>query len=249
LGKKRTRKSRPSRAGRDKFPAKANPNRSKSAARSSSSSSDAWHFPVKCDPAESRAPLNEEQQELAARYLPMAESIAKGRRTRWTIERDELQSTAYLALVEAARSFDPSRNVNFATYARHHIEGALNDCRRFWVDSGWRGEQEARPIFQKLGRNPDVHGQVIGKHPELPVGTIIESVEVVEEWLAQLPMIHAWVCRLIYVYGMSQDEAAVYLGYSKSHFGRLHREAIAQLVDQKASPQNRPEPDAPRTTL
>ena len=51
---------------------------------------------------------------------------------------DELQSVAYLALVEAAQSFDPSRNVNFATFARLRIQGALLDLRREIVERGAR---------------------------------------------------------------------------------------------------------------
>jgi len=178
----------------------------------------------------------------------MAQALANGCKARRMIERDELQSTAYLALVEAARSFDPARNVNFATYARHHIQGALQECKHFWVGTGWRGDQAVRPMFQKLGNNADVHGQVIGMREDLPVGAMSESIEVVEEWLAELPTIHAWACRLIYVYGMSQDEAAQQLGYSRSYLSRLHREALSELVRQQRSARDRTKRDSARTT-
>ena len=46
------------------------------------------------------------------------------------MERDEFESAACLALVEAARSFDPTRNIRFATFARFRIRGALVDVGR-----------------------------------------------------------------------------------------------------------------------
>jgi DNA-directed RNA polymerase specialized sigma subunit len=180
---------------------------------------------------------------MAAQYLPMAQALVNGWRNRGMVERDELQSTAYLALVEAARTFDPSRNVHFSTYARYHIEGALNACNRFWLGADWRGDESVRPMFQKLGKNPDLHGQVLGIHADFPVGAISESIEVVEEWLNRLPAIHAWTCRLIYVYGMSHDEAADQLGYSRSYLFRLHKEALTELVRHQMSAEDRPQSD------
>ncbi len=171
----------------------------------------------------------------------MAQALAQGCKSTRVVERNELQSTAYLALVEAARTYDPEQNVNFATYARRHIEGALRACTRFWLGAGWRGDEKFRPIFQDLGRNADLHGQVIGMRPELPVGEMSESVEVVEEWLTQLPTVHAWACRLIYVYGMSLGEAADQLGYSKSYLSRVHKEALSELVRQQSSAHARTE--------
>ena len=231
LGEKRNQEGWALARGRSAFPGKANPNRPVRSGVPTSSSRDALCYPVKCDPMGSREPLSEEQRGLASRYLPMAQALAKGCKAKRIIERDELESTAYLALVEAAKNFDPARNVSFATYARHHIEGRLQDCKRFW-NSGWGGDQELRPMFQRLGKNADLHGQVIGRHPELPVGAVSESIEAVEEWLASLPPLHAWACRLIYVYGMSPADAADQLGYSRSYFSRMHKEALSHLVEQ-----------------
>ncbi len=45
-------------------------------------------------------------------------------------ERDELESAADLGLVEAANAFDPSRGVQFRTFAYYRIRGAVYDCIR-----------------------------------------------------------------------------------------------------------------------
>jgi RNA polymerase sigma factor for flagellar operon FliA len=45
-------------------------------------------------------------------------------------EREELEGAADLGLVEAAGAFDPSRGVQFKTFAYYRIRGAVYDCIR-----------------------------------------------------------------------------------------------------------------------
>jgi RNA polymerase sigma factor for flagellar operon FliA len=45
-------------------------------------------------------------------------------------EREELEGAADLGLVEAANAFDPSRGVQFKTFAYYRIRGAVYDCIR-----------------------------------------------------------------------------------------------------------------------
>jgi RNA polymerase sigma factor (sigma-70 family) len=177
-----------------------------------------------------RTPLTDEQRELAVNYLPMARQLAHRFSTTWPAHADELQSTAYMALVEAARTFDPARNVGFSTYARHRIRGALRDCQRLLYTGGSRVANERRPVFQVLRKFDEQNGEVLGIQPDPPVGTWIEATEAVEGWLKRLPKTHAAACRLIYIHGKSQDEVASEVGCSKSYLSRLHREAITWLI-------------------
>ena len=57
-----------------------------------------------------------------------------------TVSRDELASAGALALVLAARAYDPSTNVPFARYATLRIKGALLDELRSmdWASRGAR---------------------------------------------------------------------------------------------------------------
>jgi RNA polymerase sigma factor (sigma-70 family) len=192
---------------------------------------DPWPVPIHAGCHEIRTGLNDDQRGLASRYLPMAESLANAYHSRRQIERDELQSTAYLALVEAARNFDPGRKVNFATFARHRIRGALRDYVRFLMSDSWRGERQSRPAFQSLCQSSERHGRVIGINAEKPVGSRIESLEAVEEWLQRLPKSHALACHLIYIGGKNQEEVAQLLGLSRSHLSRIHTEALSLLID------------------
>ena len=122
------------------YPAKANPNRAPIVQeRANDFSGQGDSFPETCDPDCRRNPLTESQQRLAAKYLPMAEAMVLRLRCR-DHERDELNSVAYMALVEAAQTFDPTRTVNFATFARLRIRGALQTYRKILL-SGASGVQ------------------------------------------------------------------------------------------------------------
>jgi RNA polymerase sigma factor (sigma-70 family) len=176
--------------------------------------------------------MTDGQRDLAVRHLPLARALAWRAVRLGTNEREELESAAYMALVEAALTFDPSRKVNFATYARYRIRGAIRDYRRLVLSEGWRGDPAHRPVFETLRGNSEELGRVLGSEPDRPVGAEIESIEAVERWLRRLPRAQAAACRLIYLQGMSQDEAAAFLGCSKSYMSRLHRGAIARLIDE-----------------
>jgi RNA polymerase sigma factor for flagellar operon FliA len=59
-----------------------------------------------------------------------------------SVDRDDVIGAAELGLVEAARSFDPSRGVLFKTFAYYRIRGAIYDALR---KMGWlRGEPRQR---------------------------------------------------------------------------------------------------------
>ena len=65
-------------------------------------------------------------------HVAFAASLARGMRSRLPscVDRDELESDAYLGLIRAARTFDPSRGVQFRTFATRHINGAMIDGLR-----------------------------------------------------------------------------------------------------------------------
>jgi len=177
-----------------------------------------------------RASMTDDQRDLAVRHLSLARAIAWRAARIGTSEGEELESAAYMALVEAALTFDAARKVNFATYARHRIRGAIRDYRRLVLSEGWRGDPAHRPVFQTLRENVENYGRVLGAEQPCPVGAEIESAEAVEVWLRRLPRAQATACRLIYLHGMSQDEAAALVGCSKSYMSRLHRDAISRLI-------------------
>ncbi len=178
-----------------------------------------------------RSPLTADQQVLAAKYLPMARSLAKPLKRNWPNEGMEFESAALMALVEAAQSFDPARNVKFPTFARYRIWGALRDVQRGLITPGWRTDLENAPSVTSLSYDAEEHGRVLGTEPDAPVGQNFEAVEFVENRLRKLPPKHAEACRQIYLHDRTQGEAAQYVGCSKSRLSYLHKESLDLLKD------------------
>lgn len=176
-----------------------------------------------------RSPLSSEQQALALRYLSWARMLARPFKTSWPNHRDDFESAACLALVEAAGSFDPDRNVKFATFARHRVGGALRDVQRSLVALGWRCDPKHAPLITSLPPDPEGKGRVLGADAFGMVGQEMEAIDAVEGLLRHLPARHAHACRQVYLHGKSQHEAARALGCSQSRFSYVHRESLAML--------------------
>ena len=160
----------------------------------------------------------------------MAHHLAQRLCAIWPADRAELESTAYLALAEAAQSFDSSRKVGFGTFARHRIRAALRDLQRLLSLDGWPERGNDGPVRTELGRFHDrIDRRSAIEHCQT-LDAVTEEAEAVDEWLQQLSKAHAAVCRLIYQGGKSEDEVATELGCSKPMLSRLHREAITGLI-------------------
>ncbi len=192
-------------------------------------------FAQTCNPRTRRPPLNAEQQELVERYLPLAYTIAKERnRRRMKVgasdEINDLKAAAAMALVEAAGTFDPTRGVNFAVFSRLRIDGSLSDYERLVRWHNWRGRLQDRPQFRKLSLGAEREGTVMYMQELPPVGTHCDAADEVEDLLQKLPPLHEAACRLVYLEGKSQDEAARVLGYSKSYFSRVHQAALNRMA-------------------
>jgi RNA polymerase sigma factor (sigma-70 family) len=151
------------------------------------------------------------------------------------VDREEYFSVANLALVEAAQSFDPSRNVSFASYARSGIVGALCDHRRFLLQNVTFDKPLKCTPVERRDRDDARHGVMPLVHQELAqrIGIALENRDEVESFLRRLPRIHSQVCQMLYIEGRSQAEAAEALGCSKSYISRVLRDAIGWLREER----------------
>lgn len=102
---------------------------------------------------------------LVTQHLPLVGYAVSEtlRRVPAHIERDDLASAGYLALVQAARSFDPTREVPFASYANTRIRGAILDELRAmdWISRPTRDRIRrlhavTETLTAELGRTPTV---------------------------------------------------------------------------------------------
>lgn len=186
-------------------------------------------YPPRCSPRPPRAPLNDDQRGLTMRYLGMARAMASRFAQSRPLAGDEFESAAHLALVEAAQAYDSSRDVDFATYARHRIRGALMGVQRDLFAEGWRGDVDGLPKFQPFEHDSEEHGRVVGVRADRPVGAALETAETVENWLNKLPGLHSAAFRHIYFEGKSKSEAAALVGCSNASMSRIYHETLAWL--------------------
>lgn len=190
-------------------------------------------------PRKKKLPLTAEQQRLAVQYLPMARALARPFKDQFPDVWEEFESAASLALVEAARAFDPDRAVKFSTFARQRIWGSLRDVRRERIVRSHNECQAAN------GTQPGLSLVDLVSAESEPIGSEMEAVEAVEQWLRKLPRQHAMACRLIYLQDKTHAEVAEILGFSPSRITYIHLESLAILGGTWA-PGTRPLPPATR---
>src|SRR5581483_667959 len=101
--------------------------------------------------------------ELVMQELPQVYYIAARIRERLPqhVEMEDLVSAGVIGLIEATRSFDTSKNVQFKTFAKFRIRGAIMDSLR---ESDWGSRYMRRKgreiadatarLAVKLGRQP-----------------------------------------------------------------------------------------------
>lgn len=225
------------RGPRDEYPGRTNPVRPPSPSappRCSEKPRADPSYPRRCNP-NPKPPLSETQRELAERYLPLARAMAHRFARTFLAGRDDFQASACLALVEAAQAFDAAKGVDFSTFARLRIRGALIDARRGFLCDGWRGSVEFTPRFQPLEADSEARGRCVGAHGEEPVGASLELHDDVEYWLRRLPKRHAVAFRHIYLDGMTQEETAELMGFSKAAMSRMHRETLLWVQQARLS--------------
>jgi RNA polymerase sigma factor FliA len=100
---------------------------------------------------------------LIVRHSALIDRAARrlSQRTAGAVSADDLWSAGALGLVDAARRFDPTRDVKFETYAEHRIRGAmLDEMRRMdhvprrLRDQAEEVERARARLGQKLQREP-----------------------------------------------------------------------------------------------
>jgi RNA polymerase sigma factor FliA len=106
-----------------------------------------------------------DRDELILKYAPLVKNIALRMAARLPIDRadkEDLINVGIIGLMNAMEKYDSKRNVQFETYARFRIRGAvLDELRaRDWVPRSTRSkdsrlEDACAALQQELGRSPD----------------------------------------------------------------------------------------------
>lgn len=184
--------------------------------------------------------------ELAGKYPP-------------NITRADLEGAAEFGLVQAARSYDPSRRVSFATFAYYRVRGAIFDeVRKSWQASHLKGGSdksasedfaEAAPHWEAYASRDEFEDytsspgrtnfiSLDSSYPERllaatdsPATQVLkkEESEAVQEALRQLPKRHRFVLQAYYYDDLSLVSIGRQLNLSKSWVSRIHAQALAMV--------------------
>ncbi len=193
-------------------------------------------------------PLDDKRRDLAAKYVPLALSIARKFSVNWSWMKDELESAALVALVEAARTFDPGRNVKFSTFLRKRLFGAMLDTRRQMCQSFARVEEADRDDDEHgwlktkplSNLNPDevidYEGRLVDPASLREDGPLYEVHDFLRTEFRSLPSRHREVMDGIYLRRQTYEELAISLKCSKSRLIAVHRESIDLLIENRRKP-------------
>lgn len=125
--------------------------------------------------AETRNPAI--RDELVQAHLGLAEYLARRFANRGE-PLDDLIQVASLGLVKAVDRFDPSREVEFSTYATHTIVGEL---KRHFRDRGWaiKAPRRMQELYLRLTGVIASLGQELGRSPT--IAELASEVDASEE--------------------------------------------------------------------
>ena len=119
--------------------------------------------------------------ELIEGHLGLAEYLARRFSNRGE-PLDDLVQVASVGLLKAVDRFEPSRGVEFSTYATHTIVGEL---KRHFRDKGWavRAPRRMQELYLRLGKVVSNLSQELGRSPtiqELAAEAQVSEEEVLE---------------------------------------------------------------------
>ena len=194
-------------------------------------------------------PLNEAQRQLAAKYMPLALSLARSFSKNWKWITDEMESVALLALVEAARSYDISYNVKFSTYAKRGIFGALTNARNKYkqlhrnANTDVAGHERYAWVNNSSDLTYDEYADYLLTCEEnrsfFSLENSFEFREELETRFRRLPPRHARFMKALYFEQKSMDEMTSQFRCKPLRLHVMHRESINMLLCQDAVPMPR----------
>ncbi len=132
-----------------------------------------------------REPQSDLRDDLLARYQGLAQSMIN-RFCRRPEEREDLEQVVQIALVRGLERYDPTRGVEFSTFAWATVRGEI---KRYYRDHSWRLRVPRRlqetylsvaaavdELSHELSRSPTYHE--LAEHTGLSLDDVVEAIEV-----------------------------------------------------------------------
>jgi RNA polymerase sigma factor (sigma-70 family) len=157
-------------------------------------------------------------------------------------EREDLESFGLVGLVQAARTFDPNRGVQFSTYAYRCIEnaisGALERANTRQVDcvslSILIGEDSDTPLEDQIAEDGRLFGVAALDAEETAI--IRAQADELKDAIRLLPTQHAEIIWDVYFHQMPLNEVARKMKLSPQRVQAVHAKALKMLRRRLKSP-------------
>ncbi len=172
------------------------------------------------------------RDELITAHMGLAEYLAR-RFTNRGEPLDDLVQVAALGLLKAVDRFDPSRGLEFSTYATPTIVGEL---KRHFRDKGWavRVPRRVQELHLRLGSVVSILSQELGRSPT--IGEIAQSAGVSEEEVLEaIEAGHAYRFTSLDAPSGSDDESSLSAEIGADDpalLGSEHRVTLSPLIAQ-----------------
>lgn len=176
-------------------------------------------------------PLSDDARSLVTEYLPIVGYLVNEVMPRLPahVQRDDLVSAGQLALVKAARSYDPATGVPFGSYARLRIRGGLTDELRSadWASRGVRSKA------REIARTQDRLASELGRWPsdtELAgeLATDLSSMRAAQADLHRSVVLS--LDHLVEVNGSSEEHIASGMHHLDASQHLMHNERLTYLL-------------------
>lgn len=199
--------------------------------------------------------------ELIESHLGYAHAIAADLAGRFppNITRADMERAAEFGLVQAARSYDPSRCASFVTFAYYRVRGAIFDeVRKSWQASHLKGSSDRFATEELVESIPQgatdssfkedegiaslqagsyvisldsTWPEQVSDVAESPVSQVLrqEESEAIQKAIRQLPKRHRFVLQAHYYEELSLASIGRHLNLSKSWVSRIHAQALVMV--------------------
>lgn len=208
-------------------------------------------------------PISADARELAGDPASIRAALAVAAKfaRRYPKLADEFESAACLAIVEAARTFDPMRGVGFKHYLSRRLDGAMIDVIRSAGPQGFRRRLASPDVPKIVSLNAVVDRERgfetvdLAESSDLPVGWEAEYQDGLSDLAKGLTRQEGEVIRRLYGRAgqATMKRVANAIGLCESRVSQIHGEAIEELRrrmrEGESHPTNREESEAMSTSI
>ncbi len=146
--------------------------------------------------------------------------------------REDLVQEGLIGLVYAGRRYDEARGTRLTTYVTPRVQGAVRDCVGNFDLVRWRrtvdGQRGNFPQFvgaESLQEEPDIYRD----NPEQALLRAHEQ-KTIRQAIAGLPVQQQQLYQLLFVQGLTGQEAGQQMGLSRSWISRLRKELLKNVA-------------------